>query len=485
MFELTFGNRALKVWAAIARLGRERHRRARDALQSAGEAAGIARACGRRFRAARARVAVGREFPIPAGGSAASTMRRSMRSTSGSRRRSARAAKRTCRRRACRAGRRCESASCTTRMTRATSSISCSWSAAWGLRSRDSMEAVYDPIVVRAFRILDVRSGLPACRLVSARPRRRRRRPITCWWRVRCPRTCRSSTPTARKIVRNLAIGEHTDDVMGSPDGRVFLRRRPGRHAKPIRLPEQRERQGHGLRRPLHSSGSGRLLSPARPTTCRARRMASASTCRYTRRHWMVVLNAEDGSIEQWWPATIGNHVTEISADGKRLYVGNMVTDAIYVYDTATGKVVMALDVGESVRPIVLDEPRGLIYYQLSRAARFRGASARATARSCGASSCRRSTRRARGGRKPHGAACESRRCERVALHLQPRARHDPRRPPPGRGGDGGELRGDLLVAGFHLEGYGAGGWQPELGRLRSRGQVRLRNATRRTTPYR
>jgi YVTN family beta-propeller protein len=86
----------------------------------------------------------------------------------------------------------------------------------------------------------------------------------------------------------------------------------------------------------------------------------------YTRQ-WLVVLNAEDGSIEQWWPATIGNHATEITADGTRLFVGNMVTDAIYVYDTATGKVVMALNVGESVRPIALDEPRGLFYYQLSR----------------------------------------------------------------------------------------------------------------------
>ena len=83
--------------------------------------------------------------------------------------------------------------------------------------------------------------------------------------------------------------------------------------------------------------------------------------------HWMVVLNAADGSIEHWWPATIGNHATEISGDGKRLYVGNMVTDTIYVYDTDTGRVVIAMDVGESVRPIVLDEPRGLIYYQLSR----------------------------------------------------------------------------------------------------------------------
>lgn len=25
-----------------------------------------------------------------------------------------------------------------------------------------------------------------------------------------------------RQVVRNIAIGEHTDDVMGSPDGGVF-----------------------------------------------------------------------------------------------------------------------------------------------------------------------------------------------------------------------------------------------------------------------
>ncbi|MBM4219394.1 MAG: hypothetical protein FJ171_07105 [Gammaproteobacteria bacterium] len=86
----------------------------------------------------------------------------------------------------------------------------------------------------------------------------------------------------------------------------------------------------------------------------------------YTRQ-WLVVLDAEDGRVVQWWPATLGNHATEVSADGTRLYVGNMITDAIYVYDTATGKVVMAIDAGESVRPIVFDEPRGLLYYQLSR----------------------------------------------------------------------------------------------------------------------
>ena len=205
----------------------------------------------------------------------------------------------------------------------------------------------------------------------------------------------------------------------------------------------------------------------------------------YTR-HWMVVLNAEDGSIEQWWPATIGNHATEISADGTRLYVGNMVTDAIYVYDTATGKVVMAMDVG---RIGAADRARRTSRTPLLPAlapARIRGAAPRATARSCGASSCRRSTKPVgRVRRQPDGAPCQPRRRGRVALHLQPRPRDDPRRPPPRRGRDGRELRGDLFAAGLHAEGHGAGRRQPELGRLRPRGQVRLRHRTPRTTRYR
>ena len=170
----------------------------------------------------------------------------------------------------------------------------------------------------------------------------------------------------SRKIVRNLEIGEHTDDVMGSPDGSVFYVLRRTTCAAPSATRTTRAARSWPSTA-AHWSGSGRSLSTARPTTCRGRRMASTSMCRYIPASGWSYLSAEDGSIEQWWPATIGNHVTEISADGKRLYVGNMVTDAIYVYDTATGKVVMALSVGESVRPIVLDEPRGLLYYQLSR----------------------------------------------------------------------------------------------------------------------
>lgn len=169
-----------------------------------------------------------------------------------------------------------------------------------------------------------------------------------------------------RKVVSNIEIREHTDDVMGSPDGSRFY---------VVAQDDMRSPFGY------QTNESGKVMAfdsrSLQPVWSVALDGSPNHVSRspdgrriyvplYTR-HWMVVLRAEDGSIEQWWPATIGNHATEISGDGRRLYVGNMVTDTIYVYDTGTGRVLMAMDVGESVRPIVLDEPRGLIYYQLSR----------------------------------------------------------------------------------------------------------------------
>lgn len=172
--------------------------------------------------------------------------------------------------------------------------------------------------------------------------------------------------PGARRIVRNLPIGEHTDDVMGSPDGSVFY----VVAQDDMRSPFGYQNNESGKVMAFDSRTLEPLWSVALDGSPNHVSRSPDGTRIYVplyTRHWMVVLNAKDGTIEAWWPATIGNHATEISADGRRLYVGNMVTDAIYVYDTATGKVLMAWNVGESVRPIVLDEPRGLIYYQLSR----------------------------------------------------------------------------------------------------------------------
>ncbi|HKX99428.1 MAG TPA: beta-propeller fold lactonase family protein [Steroidobacteraceae bacterium] len=172
--------------------------------------------------------------------------------------------------------------------------------------------------------------------------------------------------PRTREVVRSIPIGEHTDDVMGSPDGRVFY---VGAQDD-MRSPFGYQNNESGKVMAFDSRSFEPLWSVALDGSPNHMSRSPDGKRIYVplyTRQWLVVLDAKDGSITHWWPATIGNHATEISADGTRLYVGNMVTDAIYVYDTATGKVVMSIDAGESVRPIVLDEPRGLLYYQLSR----------------------------------------------------------------------------------------------------------------------
>lgn len=169
-----------------------------------------------------------------------------------------------------------------------------------------------------------------------------------------------------RQVVRSIAIGEFTDDVMGSPDGRVFY---VGAQDD-MRSPFGYQNNESGKVMAFDSATFAPLWSVALDGSpnhlSRSPDGKRIYVPLYTRQ-WLVVLDAADGRILHWWPATLGNHATEVSADGTRLYVGNMITDAIYVYDTAKGEVVMAIDAGESVRPIVLDEPRGLLYYQLSR----------------------------------------------------------------------------------------------------------------------
>ena len=188
------------------------------------------------------------------------------------------------------------------------------------------------------------------------------------WLIVESPRSqdVQVIDPQSREVVRNILVGEHTDDVMGSPDGRVFY---VGAQDD-MRSPFGYQNNESGKVMAFDSRSFEPLWSVALDGSPNHMSRSPDGKRIYVplyTRQWLVVLDAGDGSITNWWPATIGNHATEISADGTRLYVGNMVTDAIYVYDTATGKVVMSIDAGESVRPIVLDEPRGLLYYQLSR----------------------------------------------------------------------------------------------------------------------
>ena len=112
-----------------------------------------------------------------------------------------------------------------------------------------------------------------------------------------------------RKIVENIAIGEHTDDVMGSPDGRVFY---VGAQDD-MRSPFGYQNNESGKVMAFDSRTFAPLWSVALDGSPNHLSRSPDGKRIYVplyNRQWIVVLNAEDGSIEQWWPATIGNHAT-------------------------------------------------------------------------------------------------------------------------------------------------------------------------------
>ncbi len=67
------------------------------------------------------------------------------------------------------------------------------------------------------------------------------------------------------------------------------------------------------------------------------------------------------------WHTALGNHCLKINGDGTKLYVGNMSSDLIWIYDARTGKILKRMPAGEAVRPLQLDGDETHLIYQLSR----------------------------------------------------------------------------------------------------------------------
>jgi YVTN family beta-propeller protein len=62
-----------------------------------------------------------------------------------------------------------------------------------------------------------------------------------------------------------------------------------------------------------------------------------------------------------------GAHGTRLSPDDKRLYVGSLVTDALYVVDIATGEATQVMQFDDGVRPFAITNDESRMYVQVSR----------------------------------------------------------------------------------------------------------------------
>jgi YVTN family beta-propeller protein len=82
---------------------------------------------------------------------------------------------------------------------------------------------------------------------------------------------------------------------------------------------------------------------------------------------WMEVIDTQQHKVVKKFQIGFGGHGTRLSPDGKRIYVGSMMTDVLGVYDLQSLKPVKILPFKDAVRPFAFTRDESTVYVQLSR----------------------------------------------------------------------------------------------------------------------
>ncbi len=169
------------------------------------------------------------------------------------------------------------------------------------------------------------------------------------------------------EVAGHIPIGDFTDDVIGSPDGRFAFGNAQIWSGNPLSWQANDAGKIFAIDTgtdkivwstfvegsPHHlavSPDGGRLYVPLYD------------------RNYILVLNARSGQLIERWHTLLGNHSLELSKDGKKLYVGSMLAQRVWVYDTSGGpggKILKSFPAGAAVRPLTLDPDERHIIYQL------------------------------------------------------------------------------------------------------------------------
>lgn len=166
--------------------------------------------------------------------------------------------------------------------------------------------------------------------------------------------------------VDRIVVGDYTDDVIGSPDGRRAYGNAQIWGGNPVAW----NANDAGKVFAMDTRDNSMLWSTFVDGSPHHLAVSPDGRRVYVPlfdRHYLLVLDAETGKIIDRWHALIGNHSLEVSKDGSRLYAGSIITDAILVFDTRDGTILQMIETIDGVRPIQIDEPSRRIYLQRSR----------------------------------------------------------------------------------------------------------------------
>jgi YVTN family beta-propeller protein len=171
---------------------------------------------------------------------------------------------------------------------------------------------------------------------------------------------------TTFKVSAHLPVGDYTYDVIGSPDGRTAYVDAQTPSGNPISW----QATDSGKIVALDTATDATLWTTNLDGSPQHMAVSPDGTKLYVPlfdRNYLYVLDAKTGAITGRWYGVLGNHATALTRDGRTLYVGNMLNDVIWIYDTANGRVAGVMRAGEAVRPIQLDGDETHVIYQLSR----------------------------------------------------------------------------------------------------------------------
>ncbi|QIB66894.1 YncE family protein [Kineobactrum salinum] len=168
---------------------------------------------------------------------------------------------------------------------------------------------------------------------------------------------------TTYEVLGTIDVGFPTDDVIGSPDGKMVYGNAFMPNGNPVGFPDT------GLVYGV-STATNTIVwwgsIPGTPQHLSISRDGKRLFVPALNMNQIYVVDTATGRIVETWPSIIGNHGSELSKDGKRLYTGNALLGRIDVYDTETGRLRKVMTTRSGVRPFKFDDQEKYIYYQLS-----------------------------------------------------------------------------------------------------------------------
>jgi YVTN family beta-propeller protein len=168
------------------------------------------------------------------------------------------------------------------------------------------------------------------------------------------------------EVSGHIVVGDFTDDVIGSPDGRVAFGNAQIWAGNPLSW--QANEAGKVFA--LDTANDKVIWSTFVEGSPHHLAVSPDGTRLYVplyNRYYLLVLDARSGQVIDRWHTSLGNHSLKITKDGTKLFVGNMSNNVIWEYDTRTGRILKRFAAGEAVRPLQLDADETHLIYQLSR----------------------------------------------------------------------------------------------------------------------